>query len=322
MADAFLLTVEDLKKFFDLGRIGFSKRHEYVYALNGISFNLKEGETLGIVGESGCGKSTAARVILRLIEPTSGKVIYNGIDIFSLKRNQMQLLRRDMQIIFQDPYSSLNPRMTVEEIVGEPLEVYRLAKGSEKTDRIVEILRKVGLKAEHLKSFPVEFSGGQRQRIGVARALILNPKLIIADEPVSSLDVSIQAQVINLLDDLKTEFHLSYIFISHDLSVVKYLSERVAVMYLGKIVEIAPCNELYENPRHPYTEALLLAVPVANPKRKKKRTILKGDVPSPIDLYMGCVFYKRCPHKREICEETAPEMKEIAEGHYVSCHYR
>jgi len=322
MSDNFLLTVEDLKKYFDAGRVGFSKRHEYVYALNGISFTLKEGETLGIVGESGCGKSTAARVILRLIEPTGGRVVFDGIDVFSLTRKEMQLLRKDMQIIFQDPYSSLNPRMTVEEIVGEPLEVYRLAKGSEKRDRVVGILRKVGLKAEHLKCFPVEFSGGQRQRIGVARALILNPRLIIADEPVSSLDVSIQAQVINLLEDLKAEFHLSYIFISHDLSVVKHLSDRVAVMYLGKIVEMADCNELFENPGHPYTEALLSAVPVANPRKKKKRVILRGDVPSPTDLYVGCVFYKRCPHKSEMCEKGTPEMKGISPGHYVGCHCR
>lgn len=322
MSAEVLLTVKNLRKYFELGKGFFSKEHQYVYAVNDISFNLRKGETLGLVGESGCGKSTAARVILRLIEPTSGDVIYNGIDILSLSKKEMQLLRRDLQIIFQDPYSVLNPRMTVKEIVGEPLEVYHLAKGSEKSDRIVEILRKVGLKSDHLKCFPAEFSGGQRQRIGIARALILNPKLIIADEPVSSLDVSIQAQVINLLEDLKAEFHLSYIFISHDLRVVKHVSDRVAVMYLGKMVEVANCSQLYENPKHPYTEALLSAVPVRNPLMKRKRTILRGDVPSPIDFYAGCVFYKRCPYEKEICETTAPEMKEIEEGHDVSCHFR
>jgi len=324
MSDAFLLTVENLRKYFELGYTAFSRKVEYVYALNGISFDLKKGEALGIVGESGCGKSTAARVILRLIEPTSGKVLYNGIDIFGLKKKEMRPLRKDLQIIFQDPYASLNPRMTVEETVGEPIEVYDLARGAEKTERIVEILRKVGLKAEHLNCYPAEFSGGQRQRIVIARALILNPKLIIADEPVSSLDVSIRAQIINLLEDLRGEFNLSYIVISHDMSLVKYLCDRVAVMYLGKIVELGSCDMLYENPKHPYTETLLSAIPIANPTlaKKKKRIILKGDVPSPLDLYPGCAFYQRCPYKEEFCGENEPEMKEIENGHYVSCNYR
>lgn len=322
MPEESLLTVQNLKKYFEIGKKAFSKTRQYLYAVDDISFCLKKRETLGLVGESGCGKTTAGRVILRLIEPTDGKVVFDGIDVFKLDKKQMQFLRKDMQIIFQDPYSSLDPRMTVEQVVGEPLEVYHFSKGSEKKDRIERILKKVGLKSEHLRCYPSEFSGGQRQRIGIARALILNPKLIIADEPVSSLDVSIQAQVINLLDDLKSEFDLSYIMISHDLGVVKYLSDRVAVMYLGKIVEIAECIELYDNPRHPYTEALLAAIPVANPLEKKKRIILRGDVSKPIEHFTGCAFYKRCPHKEAFCAKEPPQLKQIKEDHFVSCHRR
>jgi oligopeptide transport system ATP-binding protein len=277
---------------------------------------------LGLVGESGCGKSTTGRTILRLLEPTAGEVTFEGQEITQLNKNDMRALRREMQIIFQDPYASLNPRMTVGSIIGEPLEIHKIARGAEKEEQVASLLQKVGLRPEDMRKYPHEFSGGQRQRIGIARALGLNPKLIVCDEPVSALDVSIQAQVINLLGDLQEEFGLSYLFIAHNLNVVEHISDRVAVMYLGKIVELASDTDLYNNPQHPYTEALLSAVPIPDPTAQKKRIILEGDVPSPINPPSGCHFHTRCPYKEKICEEVEPEFKHIGGGHWVACHLR
>jgi len=314
--------VKHLKKHFPIKGGVFSKTIGYVYAVDDINFTLSKGETLGLVGESGCGKSTTGRTILRLIEPTAGAISFEGQDITTLDKSAMRALRREMQIIFQDPYASLNPRMTVGSIIGEPLEIHKIAKGSEKEERVASLLQKVGLRAEDMRKYPHEFSGGQRQRIGIARALALNPKLIVCDEPVSALDVSIQAQVINLLEDLQAEFGLSYLFIAHNLNVVEHISNRVAVMYLGEIVELASDEELYKNPQHPYTEALLSAVPIPDPTVKKKRIILEGDVPSPINPPKGCHFHTRCMYKEKICEEVEPEFKDIGGGHWVACHFR
>jgi len=316
-----LLEVKNLKKHFPIKGGILSKTIGHVLAVDGISFTLQAGETMGLVGESGCGKSTAARAILRLIEPTGGEVSFEGQDILKLPKKPMRALRRQMQIIFQDPYASLNPRMTVGSIVGEPLEIHKIARGRQKEEMVASILEKVGLRPEHMRRYPHEFSGGQRQRIGIARALALNPKLIIGDEPVSALDVSIQAQVINLLEDLQKEFNLTYLIIAHDLSVVEHISNRVAVMYLGKIVELATDRELYTNPSHPYTEALLSAVPRPDPTIKKQRIILPGDVPSPINPPAGCRFHTRCLYKKEQCERIEPELKDIGGGHYVACHF-
>jgi peptide/nickel transport system ATP-binding protein len=316
-----LLQVKNLKKYFPIKGGILSKTVGHVQAVDDISFDLYPGETVGLVGESGCGKSTAARTILRLIEPTGGEVVFEGQDILKLGKKPMRALRREMQIIFQDPYASLNPRMTVASIVGEPLEIHKIAKGRAKEERVANILEKVGLRPEHMRRYPHEFSGGQRQRIGIARALALNPKLIIGDEPVSALDVSIQAQVINLLEDLQREFNLTYLIIAHDLSVVEHISNRVAVMYLGKIVELATDRELYENPSHPYTEALLSAVPRPDPSIKKQRIILPGDVPSPINPPSGCRFHTRCLYAKADCKTVEPALQDIGGGHYVACHY-
>lgn len=320
MADV-LLEVKNVKKYFPVTRgIVFQKTIAVNKAVDNVSFKIHRGETLGLVGESGCGKSTLGRTILRLHEATSGQVLFEGRNIIELGSQEMRELRRDMQIIFQDPYASLNPRMTVGDIVGEPLLIHGLAKGKALEQRVKELLSVVGLSAQHARRYPHEFSGGQRQRIGVARALAVNPKIIICDEPVSALDVSIQAQVINLLQDLQKEFGLTYLFIAHDLAVVKHISDRVAVMYLGQLVELADKSELYSNPLHPYTSALLSAIPIPNPEAKSDRILLEGDVPSPLNPPPGCHFHTRCRFARPECSQSAPELREIKPGHFVACH--
>jgi oligopeptide transport system ATP-binding protein len=316
-----LLEVKNLKKYFPVRGGIFSKAIGYVYAVDGVSFYLNKGESLGLVGESGCGKSTTARAILRLIEPTEGEILFEGKDVCKLDHGEMRSIRRDMQIVFQDPYASLDPRRTVEQIIGEPLDVFQVSTKKERKDRIAYLLQKVGLSPDHARRYPHEFSGGQRQRIGIARAIALNPKLIIGDEPVSALDVSIQAQVINLLEDIQKEFKLSYVIIAHDLAVVEHVCDRIAVMYLGRIVELAGDKELYTSPVHPYTVALLSAIPVPDPNITKKRIILEGDVPSPMRPPGGCHFHTRCPRKKEVCEMTVPTLTEIKKGHFVACHF-
>lgn len=309
-----LINIKNLVKHFPV-----ENSDDVVKAVDGVSFDIFAGETLGLVGESGCGKSTVGRCILRLIEPTSGEVWFEDKDVLSLNKNELRPLRREMQIIFQDPYASLNPRLSILSIISEPLVIHGIGNKTEQKDRVAELLKKVGLDPDYMYRYPHEFSGGQRQRLGVARALALNPKLIIADEPVSALDVSVQAQVVNLLQDLQAELGLTYLFISHGLAVVEHISSRVAVMYLGKIVEIATAQELYELPLHPYTKALLSAIPIPDPKLKRERIILKGDVPTPINPPSGCRFRTRCPLASEECSQIVPELREITTGHYSAC---
>jgi oligopeptide transport system ATP-binding protein len=316
-----ILEVRNLVKNFPITQgIIFTNVIGLVKAVAGVSFFIKRGETFGLVGESGCGKSTTGRLLLRVIEPTTGQIFFEGKDITLFSRQELKYLRRDMQIIYQDPYSSLNPRMTVGDIVSEPLTIHKIISGSEKEKQVKELLSIVGLDSTHLKRYPHEFSGGQRQRIGIARALALHPKLIICDEPVSALDVSIQAQVVNLLQDLQGQFGLTYLFIAHDLSVVKHISIRVAVMYLGKIVEMVHKKELYDNPLHPYTKALLSAIPIPGKRLRHERILLTGDVPSPMNPPPGCHFHTRCAAAIESCQTEEPQLADIGGGHYVACH--
>jgi len=318
-----LLHVENLVKYFPITKGIFIQRQVgAVHAVDGVSFDIYQGETLGLVGESGCGKSTTGRTVLQLYRPTSGAVNFDGVNLVSLKGEKLRLMRRKMQMIFQDPYASLNPRMTVGEIIGEPLIVHKVANQKEIQERVSNLLEVVGLNAGFANRYPHEFSGGQRQRIGVARALALQPSFIVCDEPISALDVSIQAQVVNLLEDLQSQFNLTYLFIAHDLSMVRHISDRVAVMYLGAIVELTDRDELYNNPLHPYTQALLSAIPIPDPvaDASRHRTILEGDVPSPVNPPSGCRFRTRCPIAEAQCAESRPEFRELGPGHFVACH--
>jgi oligopeptide transport system ATP-binding protein len=318
-----LLEIQNLKKYFAASTDFFGRHTVTLKAVDDVSFHITRGETLGLVGESGCGKTTIGRTILKLYQPTAGKIIYNGQEITSLDEKKILTYRKKMQMIFQDPYASLNPRMMVGDIIAEPLEIHGLAKGVEKKEIVQELLHKVGLNNEHANRFPHEFSGGQRQRIGIARALAVQPEFIVCDEPISALDVSIQAQVVNLLEDLQHDLGLTYLFIAHDLSMVKHISNRVGVMYLGKLVELASSNELYKRPLHPYTKALLSAIPIPDPQTadKKNRVILEGDVPSPINPPSGCYFRTRCCYARDICQEVTPSFAELEAGHMVACHF-
>ncbi|MDN3019570.1 dipeptide ABC transporter ATP-binding protein [Paenibacillus sp. BSR1-1] len=317
-----LLEVQDLKKHFPVGDQGFfSKEKQVVKALDGITFSLKKGETLGIVGESGCGKSTMGRAILRLHEPSSGRIIYEGNDITQAPKKELRAHRKDLQIVFQDPYGSLNPRMTVGAMLSEIVETHKIVPKKDLYDYVCRLLVEVGLNEQYYHRFPHEFSGGQRQRVSIARALCTNPKLIVCDEAVSALDVSVQSQILNLLQRLKKEHQLTYLFISHDLSVVKHVSDRVAVMYLGKMVELADKKDLYDNPLHPYTRALLSAIPSTKEEKKRERVILTGDVPSPINVPSGCRFHTRCPLATDKCRTEEPAFNEVSENHFVACHF-
>ncbi len=324
MENEVLLSVQDLHKHFPIkDGVIFTRTKGHVHAVDGVSFDIFKGETLGLVGESGCGKSTTGRTILQLQRPTSGKVIFEGKDLAKLQGSELRAVRKDLQIIFQDPYACLDPRMSVAQLIGEPMRIHGIMKGEERTRRIKQLMELVGLNPAFINRFPHEFSGGQRQRIGIARALALEPKLIVCDEPISALDVSVQAQVVNLLEDLQQEMGLTYLFIAHDLSMVRHISNRIAVMYLGVIVELAERNELYDQPLHPYTQALLSAVPYPDPfiEEERQRIILEGDVPSPINPPSGCRFRTRCRYAQDICAKERPEFREFQPGHYAACHF-
>ena len=320
MSNEILLDVRHLKTYFPIKNGLFSKVTGYVKAVDDVSFQIRKGETLGLVGESGCGKTTTGKSILRLNEYATGEVFFEGQDIMKLNRSDMRKMRREMQLIYQDPYSSLNPRMSIGDIIAEPLEIHGISEGAERDKRVNELLSVVGLSPYHAKRYPHEFSGGQRQRIGIARALALNPKLIVCDEPVSALDVSIQSQILNLLDELQDEFGLTYLFIAHGLAVVKHISDRVGVMYLGKMVEICGSDELYGNPLHPYTEALMSAIPIPDPSLERHRILLEGDVPSPVNPPSGCRFHTRCRKAFAKCKEVEPELIDVGNDHQVACH--
>jgi oligopeptide transport system ATP-binding protein len=322
MKDEYLVSIKNLKKYFPVNSGFFKKSTSFVKAVDGVSFDIKPGETLGLVGESGCGKTTCGRTLIKLYEPTEGEIIYRGKNIEKLSENDMLPYRRKMQIIFQDPYASLDSRMTVGDIVGESIDIHKLMNGAERKERIQYLLNMVGLNNEHINRYPHEFSGGQRQRIGIARALAVEPEFIVCDEPISALDVSIQAQVVNMLEDLQNNLGLTYLFIAHDLSMVKHISNRIGVMYLGNLVEIAESNELYTHPVHPYTSALLSAIPVPDPDEaaQRKRIVLEGDVPSPIDPPPGCRFRGRCRFAKPMCKDVTPILKDIGGGHMVACH--
>ena len=320
--DNYILQVDRIKKYFPVKTTMFDPKKHFVKAVDGVSFNIKRGETLGLVGESGCGKSTLGRTIVRLYDPTDGRIIFNDVDIAGYKGQQLKNLKKHMQIIFQDPYSSLNPRMNVSAIVGEAMLAHGIAKkGKDFQDKLIDVIETCGLSDYHIYRYPHQFSGGQRQRIGIARALALNPEFLVADEPVSALDVSIQSQILNLMMDLQEKMGLSYLFISHDLSVVKHISHRIGVMYLGSMVELANKKDLYLDPIHPYTRALLSAIPVPDPEKKKEMMAIIGEIPSNVDTPLGCKFHTRCPHAKDVCRHDEPEYREIKPEHFVACHF-